>query len=88
MVQLVGLKESSHSLSRRLKNCGDGFIWVFIGIYGPTKRDLREELLEDLGPISGVWEDSWCIGGDFNVLRSPCKRNWEGRWTGAMRRFS
>ena len=35
-----------------------------------------------------MWEDLWCIGGDFNVLRFPRERNREGRWTGAMRRFS
>ena len=35
-----------------------------------------------------MWEDPWCIGGDFNVLRFPGKINREGRWTGAMRRFS
>ena len=35
-----------------------------------------------------MWEDPWCLGGDFNVLRSPNERNEEGRWLGDMRRFS
>ena len=39
------------------------------------------------GAIRGMWGDSWCIGGDFHVLRFPGKRNREGRWTGTMRRF-
>ena len=52
------------------------------GIYGPTKREAR------LGAIKGMWGDPWCIGDDFNVLRFQGERNREGRWTGAMRRFS
>ena len=53
-----------------------------MGIYGPTKREAR------LGAIRGMWGDPWCIGDDFNVLRFPGERNREGRWTGALRRFS
>ena len=59
-----------------------------MGICGPTKRELREELWEDLGGIIGCWEDPWCMGGGFNVLRFLGERNREGRCIGAMRRFS
>lgn len=34
-------------------------------MYGPN----RNFLWEDLGAIRGLWEDPWCIGGDFNVMR-------------------
>ena len=122
VMQLVGFEESCHTLSCRFSNYGDNFTWVFMGVYGPTKRDLREELWEDLGALRGRWEDLWylgvyeylwtdkkgsqgrivgrprgsqrevgrpmVLGGDFNVLRSPDERNMEGRWSGAMRRFS
>ena len=54
----------------------------------PQKREARERLWEDLEAIKGMWEDPWYIGGDFNVLRFPGKKNRGGRWTGAMRRFS
>ena len=43
---------------------------------------------EDLRALRGRWEDPWCLGSDFNVLRSPDERHREGRWLGAMRRFS
>ena len=88
VVQLVGLEESCHTLSCRFSNCGDNFTCVFTGIYGPTKRDLKVELWEDLGALRGRWGDLWCLGGDFNVLRSSDERNREGRWSGAMKRFS
>ena len=61
---------------------------MFTGIYGPIKSELREDLWEDLGAIRGVWDYPSCLGGDFNVLRFPRERNREGRWTGAMRRFT
>ena len=89
VVQLVGM-ESSYTLSCRFRTRVDDFCWIFTGpgIYGPTKRENRELLWEDLGVIRGMWGDPWCLGGDFNVLRFPGERNREGRWTGTMRRFS
>lgn len=55
---------------------------------GPTKKTCRKELWENLGAIRGMWEDPWCIGGDFNVMRFPKERNAEGNITRDMRRFS
>ena len=57
VVQLVSHEESSHTLTCRFRNCGDDFFWVFTGIYGPIKSELREDLWEDLGAIRGVWND-------------------------------
>ena len=88
VVQLVGHEESSHTLSCSFRNYGDDFFWVFICIYGPIKSELREDIWEDLGAIRSVWNDPWCLGGDFNVLRFPKERNRDGIWTRAMRRFS
>ena len=82
------MEESSYTLSYRFRNYADDFYWIFTGIYIPTKREARENLWDDLGVIRGMWGDRWCIGGDFNVLRFLRERNREGRWMGAMRRFS
>ncbi|RVW33333.1 putative ribonuclease H protein [Vitis vinifera] len=67
---------------------GDGFLWTFTGVYGPTIKRHRELFWEELGAIRGLWSDPWCIGGDFNVVRFPSERSREGRLTGSMRRFS
>ncbi|RVW30504.1 hypothetical protein CK203_098843 [Vitis vinifera] len=38
--------------------------------------------------IRGLWEDPWCLGGDFNVILSQRERSRQGRLTGAMRSFA
>ncbi|RVX11480.1 hypothetical protein CK203_015924 [Vitis vinifera] len=44
--------------------------------------------MEELGPICGLGDDPWCIGGDFNVTRFPSEHSRGGRLVAAMRRFS
>ena len=75
------------SISCRFKNCEDGFMWIFTGVYGPTVKRCRESW-EELGAIRGLWNDPWCIGKDFNMTRFPCERNRRGKVSSNMRSFS
>ena len=43
---------------------------------------------EELGAIRGIWDDPWCLGGDFNVTLSQRERSSQGSLSGAMRRFA
>ena len=88
VLQLLEKEEGNYTLSCRLKNIEDGFISVFIGVYGPTGYGSRDDLWEEMGAIRGLWGDLWCVGGDFNVIRFPNERNREGRIMGSMRHFS
>ena len=80
-------EESQFSLSCSFRNCEDNSTWVFTCVYGPTTREGRTQLWEDLGAIKGLWQGPWCIGGNFNVTRFPNERNREGRISCSMRRF-
>ncbi|KAL6345756.1 hypothetical protein AAG906_017501 [Vitis piasezkii] len=72
---LVGMEVGLFSISCRFKNCEDGFGWIFSRVY-------------ELGAIRGLWNDPWCIGGDFNMIRFPNERRRRGRVSPSMRRFS
>ena len=57
-------------------------------MYGPAIGRLREDFWDELGTIRGLWQDPWCLGGDFNVIRLLGERNRISRLSSAMRRFS
>ncbi|KAG5594268.1 hypothetical protein H5410_035500, partial [Solanum commersonii] len=43
-------------------------------VYGPHTNIEREDLWYELAAIRGLWDDSWVIGGDFNVCRFESER--------------
>ena len=88
MLELVGMEVGLFSISFRFKNCEDGFRWIFSGVYGLTMKRYRELFWEELGAIHGLWNDPWCICGDFNIIRFPNERRRGGRVSPSMRRFS
>ena len=84
----MGTEECQSTLSCKFRSCEDNFTWVFTGVFGPTTREGRDELWEDLGAVRGLWGEPWCIGGDFNVTCFPDEINREGRILSFMRKFS
>ena len=76
------------SVSCRIRNVEDGLTWIFTSAYGPFSKKDRDCLWEELGAIRGLWDDPWCLRGDFNVILSQRERSRQGRLTGAMRRFA
>ena len=74
-LELLEMEVGNFSISCRLKNVEDGVVWIFTGVYEPCNRKEREELWEELGVIRGIWEEPWCLGGDFNVTLSQRDRS-------------
>ncbi|RVW60901.1 hypothetical protein CK203_049307 [Vitis vinifera] len=62
--------------------------WIFTGVYGLFSKMEREALWDELGAIRGLWEDPWCIGGDFNITLFPRERSSQRRMNSAMRKFA
>ena len=87
-LEILEMEMGQFSISCRLRNVEDGKAWIFTGVYGPFSKEDRETLWGELGAIRGIWDDPWCLGGDFNVTLSLEERSNQGRLTSAMRRFA
>ena len=87
-ISLVDSVAGSFSVSCLFRMENDGFQWVFSRVYGPTEKRLSESFWEELGAIRSLWENPWCVGGDFNEILSPNERSRGGRISNTMRRFS
>ncbi|RVX05564.1 hypothetical protein CK203_027269 [Vitis vinifera] len=70
------------------RNCKEGFFWVSFGLYGPLKGRERKELWEELAIVKGLWNEAWCIAGDFNVVQFPSETSNGKQMLIAMREFS
>ena len=77
----------SFSVSCLFRMVEDVFQWAFSGVYGQVEKSLREPFWEELGSIKGLWEEPWCVGGDFNEILFPDERSKGGRTSTSMRRF-
>ena len=86
--EMLEWEEGQFSISCKFKNVENWVVWVFTGVYGPFTKEERECLWEETGAIRGIWEEPWCLGGDFNIILSQNERSRQGRITSAMRRFA
>ena len=57
-------------------------------VYSPFTKVERECLWEEFGAIRGLWEDPWCLGGDFNITFLQREKSSQRRITSEMRRFA
>ena len=74
-LEVLEMEVGNFSISCRLRNVEDGLVWMFTGVYGPFSREDRECMWEEIGAIRGIWDDPWCLGGDFNVILSQRERS-------------
>ena len=86
-LEVMETEVGKFSVSCRIRNVENGMIWIFTGVYGPFTKEDRDCLWEELRAIRGLWEEPWCVGGDFNVILSQSERSRQGRLSGAMRSF-
>jgi len=65
----------------------ENFDWAFVGVYGPNDDGKRRGLWDELAGSMNIWKLPWCMGGNFNIVRSPCERGGEARSSQAMEDF-
>ena len=87
VLEKLEVESGGYSISVRFRNCV-GFTWIFFGVYRSMIGSEKEDFWEELGAICGLWEDPWCIGGDFNAVRFLEERRNAPRLRIEMRRFS
>ena len=63
----------------------EGSFWL-TSVDGPNISYLRNDLWEELQDLFGLTFPRWCVGGDFNVIRSSEKLG-GSRVTPSMRCF-
>ncbi|RVW55650.1 LINE-1 retrotransposable element ORF2 protein [Vitis vinifera] len=88
LLELLDWEEGQFTISCRFRKVEDGAVWVFTGVYGPFTKNERDCMWDEIGAIRGLWEEPWCVGGDFNVIRSQNERNRQGRISATMRKFA
>jgi hypothetical protein len=66
----------------------DNFEWAFASVYGPNDDHKRKHMSDKLVGSMSWWEKPWCIGRDFNVIRSPSERSGDNRYSSSMGEFS
>ncbi|RVW81744.1 hypothetical protein CK203_049543 [Vitis vinifera] len=88
VLDIMDWEEGQFTLSCRFKIIENGAYWVFTGVYGPFTNVEREGMWEEFGAIRGLWDDPWCLGGDFNITLFQQERSSQRRISSAMRRFA
>ena len=66
----------------------DGFDWICTGVYGLNIDGLRDALWTELDSVRGRWNVTWCVFGDFNIIRYPAESLDCTSFSPAMFKFS
>ncbi|WJZ94571.1 hypothetical protein VitviT2T_013415 [Vitis vinifera] len=65
---------------------GCGPLWLS-AVYGPNSPLTRKDFWVELSDLFGLTSPSWCVGGDFNVIRRSSEKLGGSRFTSSMREF-
>ncbi|RVW76716.1 Transposon TX1 uncharacterized 149 kDa protein [Vitis vinifera] len=93
IVRSLGIGRNLGWMSLDARGAAGGVIvmWdktVLERLYSPIKGSERRELWEELAVVKGIWNDPWCIVGDFVVVRFSVETSNGRQMSTAMREFS
>lgn len=75
------------SISCLFQCIADDFRWAFTGVYGPVRGGERPSFWNELQCIAFRWGLPWCVGSDFNVVRSVEEKMGANSVVASMRVF-
>ena len=76
----------SFSISIKFLLDGCGPLWLS-AVYGPNSPLIRKDFWVELLDLFGLTFPLWCVGGDFNVIRSSSEKLGGSSFTSSMRDF-
>jgi len=88
VLELIDSKIGTYAVCGKFKSLKDDFVWGLIAVYGPNDDNLRFALFDELNVFMSQWDIPWCLGGDFNVVRSLYDRSSGGKLSLSMLEFS
>ena len=76
----------SFSVSVKFLLDGSGPLWLS-AVYGPNNPSIRKDFWVELLDLFCLTYPSWCVGGDFNVIRRRSEKLEGSGFTSSMRDF-
>jgi hypothetical protein len=72
---VLDIKHGDFLLKFKLRNKEDNFEWKLLAVYGAAQENKKEEFLSELVHMCSTESEPLLVGGDINIIRSPCEKN-------------
>jgi hypothetical protein len=74
--KIENIEDGDYRIKFVIKNKADGFQWALLSIYGAAQEEHRKHFLSELVRACTSYGDlPFLVGGDFNIIRNPSKKN-------------
>lgn len=76
------------SVSAWVEDSSNNSRWFVTSVYGPHSSQRPMDFWKELDAIKGRWNGTWCVGGNWNVVRFPSEKLGGCRTSPDMQAFS
>jgi exonuclease III len=74
-IDVLDIKHGNFLLKFKLRNKEDNFEWSLLAVYGAAQDNEKEAFLSEQVRMCDTENVPLLVGGDFNIIRSPSKKN-------------
>ena len=76
--EVENIEDGEFHIKFILKNKVDAFRWALLPVYGAAQDEYKEQFLSELvRTCSNCGNLPFLVGGDFNIIRNPSKKQFE-----------